>query len=257
LDEAFRAHYELGIEQDRLFRENGTPRLELTRTLELLDRFLPPPPAEVLDVGGGPGLYSSLLGERGYRMRLVDVLPLHVEQARARGIDAHVGNARSLKERDDSYDAVLLLGPLYHLVERADRVRALSEARRVAKAGAPVFGAAISRYASLLDGVVHGHLAEPEFQEIVERDLAGGPHLNPYPTERPEWFTTAYFHDADDLAAEAQDADLADVEVYGLEGPGWMFPDQPEELRLRAARLIETDPVMRAVSGHLLLVART
>ena len=253
MDDAFRAHYELGLEEGRLFREDGTPRLELRRTLELLERFLPPPPADVLDVGGGPGVYSRILGARGYRMRLVDVLPLHVEQARAHGLDARVGDARSLDDPDDAYDAVLLLGPLYHLIERADRVRALGEARRVAKDGAPVVGAAISRYTSLLDGLVQGFV-EREFQEIVERDLAGGPHLNPYPSERPEWFTTAYFHHPDDLAAEAKEAGLVNVAVFGVEGPGWMFPDADDEIRLRAARLLETDVAMLAVSGHLLVI---
>jgi SAM-dependent methyltransferase len=254
VDEAFRAHYELGIEEGRLYREDGTARLELRRTLELLDRFLPPPPADVLDVGGGPGLYSSILRERGYRMRLVDVLPLHVEQARGRGIDARVGDARALDDPEGSYEAVLLLGPLYHLTERTDRLQALTEARRVAKTGSVVVAAAISRYTSLLDGLVQGFLADPEFQEIVERDLAGEPHLNPYPTERPEWFTTAYFHYPDDLAAEAAEAGLADVAVYGVEGPGWMFPHLPEEVRLRAARVVETDVAMLAASGHLLVV---
>jgi hypothetical protein len=53
VDDQIAAHYELGLERDRLFRE-GEPRLELTRTLELLDRFLPSQPARLIDVGGGP-----------------------------------------------------------------------------------------------------------------------------------------------------------------------------------------------------------
>jgi SAM-dependent methyltransferase len=256
VDPAFEAHYNLGVEDGRLYRDDGTPGLELARTLELLERFLPPPPAEVLDVGGGPGLYSSLLAERGYRMRLVDVLPLHVEQARERGVDARVGDARRLEDGDASYDAVLLMGPLYHLVDRDDRIRALAEARRVARPDGVVAAAAISRYASLLDGLQHGFLVEPEFQEIVERDLAGGPHLNPHPTKRPEWFTTAFFHHPHELLDEAAQAGLREPRVFGLEGPGWLFPDLDDEVRLRAARLVEADPLMQASSGHLLLVAR-
>lgn len=256
MDEAFATHYELGVERDRLYRDDGTPRLELERTLELLERFLPAPPADVLDVGGGPGLYSSILGERGYRMRLVDVLPLHVEQARGRGLDARLGDARRLEEEDASYDAVLLMGPLYHLVDRADRVRALREARRVARRGGAVIGAAISRYTSLLDGLRQGFLAEPEFREIVERDLRGGPHVNPYPTDRPEWFTTAYFHHPGELAAEAEEAGLSEVGVLGVEGPAWMF-GIPREVALVAARWVEADPAMHAASAHLLVVGRT
>ena len=82
MDEAFATHYELGLERGRLFSE-GEPRLELARTVELLDRFLPAPPADVLDVGGGPGVYASILARKGYRVDLIDVLPLHVDQAQA------------------------------------------------------------------------------------------------------------------------------------------------------------------------------
>jgi ubiquinone/menaquinone biosynthesis C-methylase UbiE len=57
MDEAFVRHYMSGIERDRLIE--GGDRLELVRTLELLDQVLPPPPARVLDVGGGPGAYAT------------------------------------------------------------------------------------------------------------------------------------------------------------------------------------------------------
>jgi 2-polyprenyl-3-methyl-5-hydroxy-6-metoxy-1,4-benzoquinol methylase len=65
------AHYDLGFECDRLFRD-GEPRLELTRTLELLDRFLPSAPARLIDVGGGPGAYAAIWARQGYDVRLYD-----------------------------------------------------------------------------------------------------------------------------------------------------------------------------------------
>jgi hypothetical protein len=76
-------HYVPGLERGRLFDDAGEPRLELVRSLELLERFLPTAPAEILYVGGGPGTYAAYLRGRGYRVRLVDVLPVHVEEARA------------------------------------------------------------------------------------------------------------------------------------------------------------------------------
>src|SRR6476619_5016497 len=114
LDEDVRRYYDVGEEQDRLDRN----RLEMVRTQELLERFLPPPPAGVLDVGGGPGRYSSWLAGLGYDVTLVDPMPLHVEQASALGgFDARLGDARSLDDPDGSADVVLLMGPLYHLVD--------------------------------------------------------------------------------------------------------------------------------------------
>ena len=82
MDEPFAGHYGRGIERERLF-SGGEPRLELARTLELLERFLPAPPADLLDVGGGPGVYARILADKGFQVDLVDVVPLHVEQAAA------------------------------------------------------------------------------------------------------------------------------------------------------------------------------
>src|SRR5262244_2098789 len=131
------AYYAQGIERDRLTAGQGA--LELARTQALLERYLPAPPAVVADIGGGPGRYAVWLAQRGYRVHLVDPVPLHVEQARAaaRGrpgatlASAEVGDARALQLAEASVNAVLLLGPLYHLRKRADRLQALAEARRV------------------------------------------------------------------------------------------------------------------------------
>jgi hypothetical protein len=57
IDAEILAHYEEGIEKERLLGE-GAGRLEYLRTRELLARYLPPPAAAVLDVGGGAGAYA-------------------------------------------------------------------------------------------------------------------------------------------------------------------------------------------------------
>src|SRR5687767_4938605 len=75
------AYYAQGLERDRL--ATGTVALEFARTRVLLERYLPPPPAVVADVGGGPGRYAMWLAKRGYQVHLIDPVPLHVEQARA------------------------------------------------------------------------------------------------------------------------------------------------------------------------------
>ncbi|MBV9279821.1 MAG: class I SAM-dependent methyltransferase, partial [Chloroflexi bacterium] len=114
------AHYETGLERERLSR--GRARLEFARTQTILQRFLPAPPARVFDVGGGPGLYAAWLARQGYQVRLLDPVPLHIDQAREASVlqpdhpfSAEPGDARSLPAGDGEVDAVLLLGPLYHL----------------------------------------------------------------------------------------------------------------------------------------------
>src|SRR4051794_33290600 len=128
------AYYGEDLETQRLATE---ARLERVRTEGLLDRVLPAPPAVVLDVGGGPGVHATWLQRRRHSVRLLDPIALHVEQVRAAGVaDAATGDARALPWEDGEADAVLLLGPLYHLPERPRRVLALAEARRVARPGA-------------------------------------------------------------------------------------------------------------------------
>jgi ubiquinone/menaquinone biosynthesis C-methylase UbiE len=257
-DEEILGHYGQGVELGRL--AGGTSRIEFARTKELLERFLPAPPASVLDVGGGPGAYAAWLAERGYSVHLVDPVALHVEQAQARGgFTAALGDARALDEADASVDAVLILGPLYHLTERADRVRALGETKRVVRPGGVVAAAAISRFASLFDGLAQGYLADSTFRGIVERDLADGQHRNP--DGRVEWFTTSFFHHPDELRDEIAAAGLELDGVYGVEGPGWLLPERWEdpagrENVLFAARAIEDEPALSGLSAHLLAVAR-
>src|ERR1700759_3640426 len=79
-DPAIETHYGTGYESSRLF-PGGNPSLEFVRSMELLDRLLPRPPARLLDVGGGPGTYAAPLARRGYRVHLVDPVPPDVGQA--------------------------------------------------------------------------------------------------------------------------------------------------------------------------------
>jgi SAM-dependent methyltransferase len=259
-----RSHYESEIvEADRLTRGGG--RLEFVRTQEIIRRHLPPGRLTILDVGGAAGVHADWLAGDGHTVHVVDPMPNHIEQARGlagpgRAITAEVGDARRLTAADGSADAVLLLGPLYHLTERTDRVGALREAARVVRPGGLVFAAAISRFASLLDGLSRGFLVDPRFHAIVEQDLADGQHRNPDRT--PHWFTTAYFHHPDELSGEAAAAGLDCVAVLGVEGvAGWLDAavdqwDDPvhREAALFAARATESEPSLLGASPHLLMV---
>jgi len=168
---------------------------------------------------------------------------------------AALGDARRLDKADASADAVLLLGPLYHLTERADRLAALTEARRVVRPGGPVLAVGISRFASLLDGLRLGILGDPAADRIVAQDLREGQHRNP--ERRPGWFTTAYFHHPDELAEEMTAAALALDGMFGIEGPGaladgaWIDPGRRPAV-LEAARLVEREPSLLGVSSHVL-----
>jgi SAM-dependent methyltransferase len=261
LDESVRRYYERGREVDRLTGGLRTGPLEFARTKLLLERFLPAAPLDILDVGGGPGAYAAWLYERGHRVHVVDPISLHVEQATAAhpGVTGEVGDARVLKQASRSVDAVLLLGPLYHLVERDDRLRALAEARRVLRPGGVLIAAGISRFAGLLDLLVGELLHKPEVRPVVAAAIESGVFFG----DVDGLFTTAYFHLPRDLRAEVEEAGFSDVQILSVEGPGflaadferrWADPVQRETM-LWAAEVVESEPEMLAAASHLLAVA--
>ena len=261
LSPEIRDHYADGREQSRLADlERGGP-LEFARTLELLTQHLPPAPADVLDIGGGPGTYARWLMDRGYSVWLIDAMPLHVEQALAQGVAAELGDARTLQHADGTYDAVLLMGPLYHLTERADRVQALVEANRVLRSGGVLLAVAISRYAALLDLLVRlDRLHEPDVFATVEHSVRTGV----FNGSQRGLFTTAFFHLPEELRDEVSDAGFDETTLLNIEGPGylvnnfehrWNDPAR-REVMLQVARLVEREPVLLGASSHLMALAR-
>jgi ubiquinone/menaquinone biosynthesis C-methylase UbiE len=247
----------------------GVFQLEAWRTREILTRLGPEPPAVVVDVGGAAGVYALWLAERGHEVHLVDAAPRLVAEARrvaeATSIplaSARVGDARDLPWDDASADCVLLLGPLYHLVEAPDRRRAIAEAARVLREGGLLFAACITRWASLLEGLTNDYLGDPRFVAIVEEDLKSGRHRNP--TDRVQYFTTAYFHTPSELAGELESSGLVVEGLFGLEGPAglladfderWADPRRRADL-VRVARELESEPSLLGLSAHVLGVAR-
>lgn len=258
------AYYDSTPEEDRL-SSSADGALELLRTQELLRRVLPPAPARILDVGGGPGSHARWLTADGYQVHLVDPVPRHVERAMAiAGCTAELGDARRLAADDASYDVVLMLGPLYHLLERAHRDQALAEARRVLRPGGVIAAAAINRYASLFETAAVSHLASAGVQKGVARILRTGVH------DGKGAFTEAYFHSGAELREEVSGAGFAQVEVVGVEGPAWAMLKAVENCAaageaagsalfhsaLAAARMAEPYPELLAASSHLLATGR-
>jgi ubiquinone/menaquinone biosynthesis C-methylase UbiE len=248
----------------------GWFQLEHARTQELLLRYLPPAPAMIIDAGGGAGIYACWLASLGYRVHLLDVVPKHIEQARAASLrqpdhglaSIEVGDARHLQFADHSADAVLLLGPLYHLVEKEDRLACLREAFRVLRPGGVLCGAAISHFASLLDSLSHGFFDDPAFAPILEGDLEHGRHRNP--TGNLLYFTDAFFHRPGELSREFLAAGFQVLEVLPIEGPGWLARDfdrlwndpHHRERLLAAVRKLEREPSVLGASGHIMAIGR-
>jgi SAM-dependent methyltransferase len=259
-DIALRAYYERGMERERL--SDGRGDLEFTRTTEIVLRRLPAAPAVVADIGGGPGRYALWLASLGYKIEHRDLMPLHVEQLAAdaagvAGLHTAVGDVRDIDLPDASVDAVLLLGPLYHLTDRADRVGSLRECARIVRPGGPVFAAAITRWAARIDGMLREriYLEYPAALDLIdETDRTGMlPPLH-------EGAFTAFCHRPGELREEIREAGLEITDLVSVEGPAVMLGDldarmadpRDRSVALEVARAIERIPELVGFGPHLI-----
>jgi SAM-dependent methyltransferase len=257
IDARIQAYYDRQFaESERLTTRSAQGRLEHQRTQELI-RELVPPGSRILDVGGATGAHAAPLAADGYVVHLLDPVASQVEAARTDGtFTAEVGDARRLPSGDDEFDAALLLGPLYHLESRGERLQALGEARRVVRPGGHVFAAAIprlTRHAAVTLTREIPHPYPPEWTALLE-------HGTPEPGSR---FPGGHFHTGEELEAELVDAGLVDVRVVGVEGPAGLGMETLDEATpevhaaaLTIARAVADVPGIRDLSNHLLGIGK-
>ncbi|MFY9929507.1 MAG: methyltransferase domain-containing protein [Streptosporangiaceae bacterium] len=215
-------------------------------------------------MGGGPGRYALWLASLGYQVEHRDLMPLHVGQLTANvvgvpNINTAVGDARDVDLPDASVDAVLLLGPLYHFIDRRERERALRECARIVRPGGPVFAAAISRWAPRIDGMLREriYLKYPAALELIDEiDRTGVlPPLG-------EGAFTAFLNRPGELREEMTDAGLEVADLVSIEGPAFILGDldarmaDPADrvIALEVARAIERVPELAGFGPHLIAV---
>jgi ubiquinone/menaquinone biosynthesis C-methylase UbiE len=234
-------------------------------TLRALDEYLPPAPARVLDIGGGPGRYAIELTRRGYGVTLADIsegeLLLATENAAEAGEQFAAvvkADARDLRQFEDvAFDAVLLMGPLYHLLEESDRRRAVAETMRVARGGGIVLATNITRYAAIRFWAKRDPMQVVDHRAVYEQQIVTGK------TPNAEGFTDQYFMPPAELPAlfaEARAAHIVTIACGGvvsmiaeklneLDGGPW---DYWVDLNYRLGK----DPDAHGLAEHLLYVGR-
>lgn len=262
-----KAFYSHAMESNRLETEEF--RLEGLRTKEIIGRYLTKKNLDILDIGGGAGYYSYWLAEKGHQVTLVDLSPGNIELVRKHSENTvtrlkkfETGDAVSLNFPDEQFDAVLLMGPLYHLIDRAERIRSISEARRVLKPNGILLAAIISRYASLIDGFQRDLVMDDRFYELLLHDLKTGTHLNE--TGNLAYFTTSYFHTPNEIITEISESGLSLERLIPVECFGWIVQNFAEKEKndvymaklLNTIRMLEGNNDLLPISPHIIAAAR-
>jgi SAM-dependent methyltransferase len=242
VDPEIETHYSTRWDEAARLSSTVKGRLEQARLYDFLGQWFPPASARVADIGGGPGVHAGWLRKQGYDVVLLDPVQRHVDQAVAAGISAQLGDARRLPWPNESFDAVLLAGPLYHLPDASDRRLALREALRVLRLGGVVAAVAINRAANLIGSTLANTLLAR--QDIVRDILDTGQSAD------NDRMAHCYYHRESELRSELINAGLRPVNIFGLTGPGgWLtvmidahFKSQPY-----SDRLAEHDPLDTAL----------
>lgn len=266
IDDSIDRFYSVSSEETRL--QNGLGPLEFERNKALILKYLFNKRSCIVDVGGGPGLYAAWLAELGHSVYLVDPVAKHIAQAekRAAGLKnpfkALLAEARHLDLPDHTADVVILHGPLYHLQQKEERLRAIGEAKRTLKKGGHLLGFAINRSASTIACLLNGLIHDKAFFKICCDELSTGQHDPP-----PGWpgiLPRAYCHWPSELQQEIAEAGLECVSLHAVEGCVWLdkhyfqsrsVPEKRATLD-DLLKLTEQDAALLAFSPHLMIAAK-
>ena len=246
--------------------------VEFSVTCQMLATYLPLH-ARVLDIGGGPGRYAIWLAKRGHHVTLADLSPEQLSTARTKigqaGVEAMVeeiviADARDLSRwPDNSFDAVLSLGPFYHLPDPNDRNTAADELHRVLRVGGIAFVSLMPRYAFLRRTLdipdERRHLAQPDF---MERVLKEGVFINDVPGR----FTDAYGVLPEEVSPFFEQHGFATLALLSVEGIAVnsqralseLASTDPTAYQTALDVIIQTagDPCILGMANHLLYVGR-
>ena len=197
-------------------------RIEFEMTKRALNEFINSK-SEILDVGGGPGRYSIYLSQKGYRVTLFDLsgemvkqAVIHAEEAGAVLEKAMQGNVLELNKFNfgKQYDAVLCMGPLYHLLEEWERKEAIKQCLNKLKPGGIIVISFISAYAPIIDCLKK----YPE--DIISSKERLLYYLKDGRNVVNSGFTDAYFINPDDVEELMKVYNISKLKFFSTEGLG-------------------------------------
>jgi ubiquinone/menaquinone biosynthesis C-methylase UbiE len=230
-----------------------------------------PKTGHVLDNGAGPGKYSMELAKEGYNVTLSDLTPRLVDIAKSKAIELNlnhkfndflVADARELYIlEDEKFDASLMLGPMYHLQDEIDRIKAVNEIKRVTKKGGLIFVAFMPRVRHIFTSLLYPENWKPNDSMDAINHFSKTGCFNHWDEGR---FTGAYYFNIEEIKPFMESQGFETLELLGsnvgaiLNKDSWDYwKDKGEEEKV--IKLIidkATDPYILGVSTHLLYIGK-
>lgn len=210
-------YYNKFNEEKRLDSRHG--QVEFITSMKYIHKYLkqmeqekPKSEIKILDVGAATGSYSVPLAEEGYDVTAVELVKHNLARLKAKGssVKAYQGNAMKLKRfGDDTFDAVLVFGPMYHLHEREEKIKALAEAKRVTRPGGIIFVAYImNEYSVITYAVKEKHIKEGVEMGMLDENF----HCTKTANELYSFVRT------EDIASFNEEAGLKRMQVIAADG---------------------------------------
>ncbi|MDU3305729.1 MAG: class I SAM-dependent methyltransferase [Lachnospiraceae bacterium] len=252
------------IDEEHRLQSTLARRVEFLTTIETLTPFLQKKP-NILDVGCGTGIYSIYLARQGAKVTAVDLVPMHIQRLKelasqnCLSISTYEGNATDLsKFRDNSFDMVLCLGPLYHLIDESEQNKCISECIRVTKPNGILAFAYISPY-SVFPCVLRGDLSRASsklMESIVDKKMVSSEDAYCF-------WTDNYFFTPEDIAARLKSFHLELEDHVATDGQSIAFQSVVNEMDetqfqiwLDYHRKTCRVPSLLGSSNHGLVIAR-
>jgi len=245
---------------DESTRETRTP-LEFIRSKQIISRYLNKSSMNIADIARGAGVYSFWLAGLGHKLHLLDLAQNHIDLAKEHSRKTNTplasytcADARYLPYKDESMDIVLLMGALYHLQKRDDRLMCLLEAKRVLKTNGILICTVISKYSPLVGYYRHGNIDDINLKLIDETIKTGKYNNLPY-------FPSAFFHSPDEIISEISDACFSNINLIAVEGFANAFifesiADDDYKLKqmLRHIEMTETNIELMGMSKNIIAI---